>query len=202
MAHRESGMSWHRRQASLHAMLSRRCPEFYHFCRAPTRHSAFEDLDVMGGTDLFLKWFRMNHGQVCVHLPRVFIPRAAMAARVGLMFSARPRLTVFAKNPPLQLFAFETGKKFLTPDPGEQPKIPLPPSLVAGAMAGVCSTMCTYPLELLKTRLTIEVLSLEQDRTRPSARFIYEMYARKTMLWGFCCRETSMTIFCTHSSKL
>ncbi|CAA6672666.1 unnamed protein product [Spirodela intermedia] len=55
-----------------------------------------------------------------------------------------------------RLFAFETGKKFLTPDPGEQPKIPLPPSLVAGAMAGVCSTLCIYPLELLKTRLTIE----------------------------------------------
>ncbi|XP_078428021.1 mitochondrial substrate carrier family protein [Wolffia australiana] len=56
----------------------------------------------------------------------------------------------------IELFAFETGKKLLTPQPGEPPKTPLPPSLVAGAMAGVCSTLCTYPLELLKTRLTIE----------------------------------------------
>ncbi|MQM21648.1 hypothetical protein Taro_054690 [Colocasia esculenta] len=56
----------------------------------------------------------------------------------------------------IELFVFETGKKILAPRPGEQPKIPLPPSLVAGALAGVSSTLCTYPLELLKTRLTIQ----------------------------------------------
>jgi hypothetical protein len=28
---------------------------------------------------------------------------------------------------------------------------------VAGAFAGVSSTLCTYPLELIKTRLTIQV---------------------------------------------
>ncbi|KAG6497250.1 hypothetical protein ZIOFF_045144 [Zingiber officinale] len=56
----------------------------------------------------------------------------------------------------LQLFAFDTAKKFLTPKEGEQPKLLIPPSLVAGAFAGVSSTLCTYPLELLKTRLTIQ----------------------------------------------
>ncbi|KAM6547947.1 hypothetical protein CsatB_019623 [Cannabis sativa] len=39
---------------------------------------------------------------------------------------------------------------------GEQAKHPIPPSLIAGACAGVSSTLCTYPLELLKTRLTIQ----------------------------------------------
>jgi hypothetical protein len=57
----------------------------------------------------------------------------------------------------LQLFAFDTANKFLTPKSGEEKKIPIPPSLVAGAFAGVSSTLCTYPLELIKTRLTIQV---------------------------------------------
>uniref|UniRef100_A0A1D1YSA8 Protein brittle-1, chloroplastic/amyloplastic n=1 Tax=Anthurium amnicola TaxID=1678845 RepID=A0A1D1YSA8_9ARAE len=61
-----------------------------------------------------------------------------------------------APSKAIELFAFDTGKKLLTPKPGEQPKIPLPPSLVAGALAGVSSTLLTYPLELLKTRLTIQ----------------------------------------------
>lgn len=56
-----------------------------------------------------------------------------------------------------QLLAFETVKKHLTPQPGIQPKIPIPASLIAGAVAGVSSTLATYPLELLKTRLTVQV---------------------------------------------
>jgi solute carrier family 25 phosphate transporter 23/24/25/41 len=56
----------------------------------------------------------------------------------------------------MQLFAFDTAKKFLTPKADESPKTPFPPSLIAGALAGVSSTLCTYPLELIKTRLTIE----------------------------------------------
>ncbi|KAK7828346.1 adenine nucleotide transporter bt1 [Quercus suber] len=55
-----------------------------------------------------------------------------------------------------QLFAYDTVNKNLSPKPGEQRKLPIPASLVAGACAGVSSTICTYPLELLKTRLTIE----------------------------------------------
>lgn len=57
----------------------------------------------------------------------------------------------------LQLFAYDTVKKNLTPSPGEPSIVPIPPSLVAGACAGVSSTLLTYPLELLKTRLTIQV---------------------------------------------
>ncbi|EMS52034.1 Protein brittle-1, chloroplastic/amyloplastic [Triticum urartu] len=57
----------------------------------------------------------------------------------------------------LTLFAFDTAKKILTPKGDESSKTPFPPSLVAGALAGVSSTLCTYPLELIKTRLTIEV---------------------------------------------
>ncbi|KAL5225902.1 hypothetical protein ABZP36_012541 [Zizania latifolia] len=61
-----------------------------------------------------------------------------------------------APSKAIELFAFDTAKKFLTPKADESPKTPFPPSLIAGALAGVSSTMCTYPLELIKTRLTIE----------------------------------------------
>ncbi|KAI4376907.1 hypothetical protein MLD38_014614 [Melastoma candidum] len=50
----------------------------------------------------------------------------------------------------LQLFAYDTVNKQLSNKPGEQPKLPIPASLVAGACAGVSSTICTYPLELVK----------------------------------------------------
>lgn len=56
-----------------------------------------------------------------------------------------------------QLFVFDTVKKVLTSKDGEKAKIPFPISTVAGATAGVCSTLVMYPLELLKTRLTIQV---------------------------------------------
>ncbi|KAI5669580.1 hypothetical protein M9H77_19433 [Catharanthus roseus] len=61
-----------------------------------------------------------------------------------------------APSKAIELFAYDTVNKNLSPKPGEQPKIPIPPSLVAGACAGVSSTLVTYPLELLKTRLTIQ----------------------------------------------
>ncbi|PKA64678.1 Adenine nucleotide transporter BT1, chloroplastic/mitochondrial [Apostasia shenzhenica] len=61
-----------------------------------------------------------------------------------------------APSKAIELFAYDTVKKILTPKTNEQPKLPISPSLIAGACAGVSSTLCTYPLELLKTRLTIE----------------------------------------------
>ncbi|XP_008792055.2 adenine nucleotide transporter BT1, chloroplastic/mitochondrial-like [Phoenix dactylifera] len=61
-----------------------------------------------------------------------------------------------APSKAIELFAYDTAKKILTPKTGEPPKLPVPSSLVAGAFAGVSSTLCTYPLELLKTRLTIQ----------------------------------------------
>ncbi|KAK6945085.1 Mitochondrial substrate/solute carrier [Dillenia turbinata] len=61
-----------------------------------------------------------------------------------------------APSKAIELLAYDTVKKHLTPEPGEQPQISLPASLIAGAVAGVSSTICTYPLELLKTRLTIQ----------------------------------------------
>lgn len=61
-----------------------------------------------------------------------------------------------APSKAIELFAYDTVKKFLTPKPGEPPRIPFSVSPVAGAAAGVCSTLCTYPLELLKTRMTIQ----------------------------------------------
>lgn len=61
-----------------------------------------------------------------------------------------------APSKAIELFAYDTVNKTLSPKPGEQPKLPIPASLVAGACAGVSSTLVTYPLELLKTRLTIQ----------------------------------------------
>ncbi|GMQ03144.1 hypothetical protein CsSME_00049063 [Camellia sinensis var. sinensis] len=61
-----------------------------------------------------------------------------------------------APSKAIELFAYDTVNKTLSPKPGEQPMLPIPASLVAGACAGVSSTLVTYPLELLKTRLTIQ----------------------------------------------
>lgn len=61
-----------------------------------------------------------------------------------------------APSKAIELFVYDTVNKNLSAKPGEQPKLPIPPSLVAGASAGVTSTLVTYPLELLKTRLTIQ----------------------------------------------
>ncbi|WCJ30258.1 Mitochondrial substrate carrier family protein [Euphorbia peplus] len=61
-----------------------------------------------------------------------------------------------APSKAIELFAYDTVNKNLSSKPGEQPKLPIPASLIAGACAGVTSTLCTYPLELVKTRLTIQ----------------------------------------------
>ncbi|XP_061345268.1 adenine nucleotide transporter BT1, chloroplastic/mitochondrial-like [Gastrolobium bilobum] len=61
-----------------------------------------------------------------------------------------------APSKAIELFAYDTVKKQLSPEPGEQSKIPIPASSIAGAVAGFSSTLCTYPLELLKTRLTVQ----------------------------------------------
>ncbi|KAL2500764.1 Adenine nucleotide transporter BT1 [Forsythia ovata] len=61
-----------------------------------------------------------------------------------------------APSKAIELFAYDTVKKQLTPKPGEHPKLCIPASPVAGAVAGISSTLLTYPLELLKTRLTVQ----------------------------------------------
>ncbi|MFS7965991.1 putative mitochondrial carrier protein [Helianthus anomalus] len=62
-----------------------------------------------------------------------------------------------APSKAIELFAYDTVKKNLAPKPGDELKIRVPESLIAGAVAGISSTICTYPLELLKTRLTVQV---------------------------------------------
>jgi solute carrier family 25 (mitochondrial phosphate transporter), member 23/24/25/41 len=69
----------------------------------------------------------------------------------------------------LQHFTYDTAKKFLTPMADEQPKVPIPTPLVAGALAGVASTLCTYPVELIKTRITIEVKTTRSNSSPTAA---------------------------------
>jgi hypothetical protein len=58
----------------------------------------------------------------------------------------------------LQLFAYDFVKAYLSPKDGTPGKLAfLPVSPIAGSCAGISSTLCMYPLELLKTRLTIQV---------------------------------------------
>eukprot|EP00250_Pteridium_aquilinum_P007055 c16850_g1_i1 orf=81-1421(+) len=61
-----------------------------------------------------------------------------------------------APSKAIELFAYDTIKKALDKTCWIPSHIPIPSSSIAGATAGVCSTLCTYPLELLKTRLTIQ----------------------------------------------
>ncbi|XP_066318154.1 adenine nucleotide transporter BT1, chloroplastic/amyloplastic/mitochondrial-like [Miscanthus floridulus] len=61
-----------------------------------------------------------------------------------------------APSKAIEHFTYDTAKKLLTPKADEPPKIPIPTPLVAGALAGFASTLCTYPMELIKTRITIE----------------------------------------------
>nr|ACX68637.1 ADP-glucose brittle-1 transporter precursor [Triticum aestivum] len=61
-----------------------------------------------------------------------------------------------APSKAIEHFTYDTAKKYLTPEAGEPAKVPIPTPLVAGALAGVASTLCTYPMGLVKTRLTIE----------------------------------------------
>jgi hypothetical protein len=75
----------------------------------------------------------------------------------------------------LQLFAYDTVNKNLSSKPGEKPKLPVPASLIAGACAGVSSTICTYPLELLKTRLTIQVYTC---KTKQAQKFPYLSFCK------------------------
>ncbi|XP_022755123.1 adenine nucleotide transporter BT1, chloroplastic/mitochondrial-like [Durio zibethinus] len=74
----------------------------------------------------------------------------------GLLRGNLVNVIRIAPSKAIELFAYETVKKQLTPELGEHPKLPLPASFIAGAVGGVSSTLCTYPLELLKTRLTVK----------------------------------------------
>lgn len=61
-----------------------------------------------------------------------------------------------APSKAIELFAYDTVNKHLSSKTDEERKLPIPASLIAGACAGVSSTLITYPLELVKTRLTIQ----------------------------------------------
>ncbi|KAK7388705.1 hypothetical protein VNO78_23532 [Psophocarpus tetragonolobus] len=93
----------------------------------------------------------------CGHSPiQVFQSIMATDGWKGLFRGNFVNIIRVAPSKAIELFAYDTVKKHLSPKPGEQPKVRIPPSSIAGAVAGVSSTLCTYPLELLKTRLTVQ----------------------------------------------
>ena len=62
-----------------------------------------------------------------------------------------------APSKAIELFAFDTMRKVLVNEDGESRlPLPLPPASVAGACAGLSSTVICYPMEVMKTRLTVE----------------------------------------------
>lgn len=77
-----------------------------------------------------------------------------------------------------QHFTYDTAKKFLTSKADEPPKIPIPTPLVAGALAGFASTLCTYPMELIKTRITIQV----SNNTHSSSQSFFAMVSLLTTI--------------------
>ncbi|CAI6007031.1 unnamed protein product [Closterium sp. NIES-65] len=64
-----------------------------------------------------------------------------------------------APSKAIEMFTYETVKRALTPTPGLPAPLPfplpLPISSIAGSSAGIASTVLMYPLELVKTRLTV-----------------------------------------------
>lgn len=59
-----------------------------------------------------------------------------------------------APSKAIELFTYDTVKKRLTPKDGSKPPVPI--SSVAGSSAGIASCVLTYPLELVKTRITVQ----------------------------------------------
>ncbi|GJP77809.1 hypothetical protein CLOP_g8148 [Closterium sp. NIES-67] len=64
-----------------------------------------------------------------------------------------------APSKAIEMLTYDTVKRFLTPREGQKPiiprHIPIPISSIAGSSAGIASCLLTYPLELVKTRLTV-----------------------------------------------
>ncbi|KAL3677443.1 hypothetical protein R1sor_027391 [Riccia sorocarpa] len=61
-----------------------------------------------------------------------------------------------APSKAIELFIYDKVKLALTPKDGGTSRLKIPAASVAGSAAGISSTVLMYPLELLKTRLTIQ----------------------------------------------
>ncbi|KAH1244800.1 Adenine nucleotide transporter BT1, chloroplastic/mitochondrial [Glycine max] len=125
-------------------------------------HSTTEVFDNIMKTDGWKGLFRGNFVNVIRVAPSKAIePFTTSSGSYGawsfvILLEKKRASDWLAKFSHSRLFAFDTVNKNLSPKPGEQSKIPIPASLIAGACAGVSSTICTYPLELVKTRLTVQ----------------------------------------------
>lgn len=81
-----------------------------------------------------------------------------------------------------QFAAYEQCKSFLM-EPGKT-ELDTPRRLISGAIAGTVSVMCTYPLDLVRTRLSIQSASLSLNNNNnitkklpgiiPTTKLIYK----------------------------
>eukprot|EP00850_Spirogloea_muscicola_P012516 SM000081S22650 [mRNA] locus=s81:294672:301933:+ [translate_table: standard] len=101
----------------------------------------------------------MHESAVCTsktNVAEVFSHVMATEGWTGLFRGNGVNVLRVAPNKGIELFAYERTKNFLTPKEGQRPRFPLPVAPLAGSVAGITSTIVTYPLELIKTRLTVQ----------------------------------------------
>eukprot|EP00850_Spirogloea_muscicola_P005889 SM000027S09670 [mRNA] locus=s27:672134:679076:- [translate_table: standard] len=105
--------------------------------------------DTANGTLTFNLLGKTNVAEVFSHV-------MATEGWTGLFRGNGVNVLRVAPNKGIELFAYERTKNFLTPKEGQRPRFPLPVAPLAGSVAGMTSTIVTYPLELIKTRLTVQ----------------------------------------------
>ncbi|CAM6004367.1 unnamed protein product [Sphagnum balticum] len=95
-----------------------------------------------------------SHGH---SLPEIFHWIITNKGWPGLFRGNAINVICVAPSKAIELFPYDFVKAYLSPKDGTPGKLAfLLVSPIAGSCAGISSTVCMYPLELLKTRLTIQ----------------------------------------------
>ncbi|KAG5010419.1 hypothetical protein JHK87_018934 [Glycine soja] len=103
------------------------------------------------------------------------------------------------------LLAYEIVNNNLSPKPREHSKMPIPASLIAGACAGVCSTICTYPKIFKKYKIgNIETLLIGSaaGAFSGSATFPLEVARKHMQVRAVNGRKIKKNVIHAHASIL